>query len=149
LESDLLYAPKAISLLLNSDFEDCILVAKLTGSGDEVYICVDDKQRVIELGKNIANQNKKNAIGELVGISRFSREFLSKLFKKAEENYKEGKLNYHYEECVFETTKFDRPVYAIIDKDLAWIEIDNENDLKKAKEQIYPRIKGEQKNDRD
>lgn len=142
LESDLLYDSKAIGILLNSNFKDCILVAELSGSDDEVYVCVDDNQRIIELGKNIADENKKNAIGELVGISRFSREFLSKLFKRAEEDYEKGKLNSHYEECVFATSKLGNPVYAVLCKDLAWIEIDNENDLKRAKEQIYPRING-------
>lgn len=142
LESDLLYEPKAIKVLLDSDHRDAILVANLSGSGDEVYICVDDDQRIIDLGKNIADKNMKNAIGELVGISRFSRGFLNKLFKKAEADYEKGELNYHYEECVFAASKLDNPAYAILCKDLAWIEIDNENDIKRAKEQIYPRIKG-------
>lgn len=142
LESDLLYERKAIKVLLDSDRRDAILVANLSGSGDEVYICVDDDQRIIDLGKNIADKNMKNAIGELVGISRLSRSFLTKLFEKAEADYEKGELNYHYEVCVFAISKLDNPVYAILCKDLAWIEIDNENDLKRAKEQIYARIKG-------
>lgn len=141
LESDLLYEPKAIKLLLDSNYKDCILVAKLSGSGDEVYICVDDNQRIIELGKNISAESKRNAIGELVGISRFSKEFLCKLFKKAAEEYKKGKLDYEYEECMFITSKLGNPVHAIQCKNLSWTEIDNENDLKRAKEKVYPKIK--------
>lgn len=140
LESDLLYDPKAIRLLLNTNRKNAILVAPLSNSGDEVYICADDKQRIVELGKYIDDAEKSNAIGELVGISKFSKEFLDKLFKMAEKDYVRGKLNYHYEECVFQTSKLDRPVYAEVCKDLAWIEIDNENDLKRAKEQIYPKV---------
>lgn len=144
LESDLLYDPKAIKMVLSSKFTDLILVSDLSDSGDEVYIYVDDNQRIIELGKNIVDKNKKKAIGELVGISRYSKAFLSKLFKKAKENYEKGELNYHYEECVFAASQLGSPVYAVLCKDLAWIEIDNENDLRRAKEQIYPKIKSNQ-----
>jgi choline kinase len=143
LESDLLYEPNAIKVLLDFARKDAILVSRLSGSRDEVYICVDDNQRIIELGKNINEQSRKKAVGELVGISKFSREFLSELFEKAEEDYEKGKLNYHYEECVFATSKSGRPVYAVLCKDLTWIEIDNENDLKKAREQVYSRIKND------
>lgn len=141
LESDLLYDPMAIKVVLNSEHDNCMLVAEERGSGDEVYICVDDNQRIVQLGKNIPFESKKNTIGELVGISKFSGEFLDKLFKQAEKDYKQDRFNCHYEECVFATSKLGNPVYALLCEDLAWIEIDNENDLEKAKEQIYPRIK--------
>ena len=142
LESDLLYESKAIKKALNSNLEDLILVSDIRGSGDEVYICVDKEQKIINLGKNIPIENRKNVIGELVGISKFSKEFLDRLFKKAEENYKEGKLNYHYEECVFEVSeKIEHPVYALYCEDLAWTEIDTEDDLEKAKKQVYPKIR--------
>jgi len=141
LESDLLYDPEAVKITLDSDYTDSILVTELSGSGDEVYICTDNNQRIIDLGKNIADENKKKAIGELVGISRFSRAFLDELFKKAQEDYKKGELTYHYEECVFATSKFGSPVYAVLCEDLVWCEIDNKHHLKRAREEIYPRIK--------
>lgn len=50
-------------------------------------------------------------------------------------------FNYHYEECVFETSTSTEPVYAVFADDLVWFEIDTEKDLKKAREQIYPEIK--------
>jgi len=141
LESDLLYEPRAIGALLDSKHQDLILVAELSGSGDEVFVCVDNTDKIIDLGKSISNEKKKNFLGELVGISRFSKEFLHKLFKKAEEDYTEDRKNYHYEECVFETSKLGHPVYALFFKDLVWTELDNENDLKRAQEIVYPEIK--------
>lgn len=141
LESDLLYDPKAIRVLLNSVHKDCILVSELSGSGDEVYICANNNQRIMELGKNISDLNKKNAIGELVGILKLSKDFLEKLFEKAEEDYRKNKMNYEYEECVFASSKFGNPVYAVLCKNLSWTEIDNENDLRRAKEKVYPKIK--------
>ena len=136
LESDLLYGEKAIKSIINSEKKDFILVASLSGSGDEVFIVADDEKRLTALGKEI--ENKEEAIGELVGISKFSIEFLEKLFETAEQDYKAKEYNYHYEEVVFKT---DYPVYVVLVDGLTWIEIDKENDLKRAKERIYPKIK--------
>ena len=142
LESDLIYDEKAIKTLLNSEFKDAILVAGLLDSGDDVYVVANERGELTNLGKNISEEDKKHAVGALVGISKFSKEFLSKLFEKAEQDYKNSELNCHYEECVFETSRLGYPVYALLCKGLNWIEIDNENDLKRAKEEVYPRIKG-------
>ena len=142
LESDLLYNLEAIKIIKESKFKDFILVAPCSGSGDEVLICVDEDKRLVSLGKKI--ENKEDAIGELVGISKFSKEFIKKLFDRAEQDYKKGKNNYHYEEIVFAMNKEKEncPVYGVLVNDLPWIEIDTENDLKRAVQDIYPLIKG-------
>lgn len=141
LESDLLYQEKAIIPIKKEKYPDFILASPCSGSEDEVFICIDKNRRLTNLGKFIGN--KEDAIGELVGISRLSQRFLKKLFERAEQDYKKGEKNYHYEEVVFATNKEnkDYPLYAILIDDLAWIEIDNENDLKRAKEEIYPKLK--------
>ena len=141
LESDLLYEPRAISILLNAGYRNCILVTKLSRSGDEVYICTNEKQEITALGKKIPLNRKRNAIGELAGLSRFEGNFLDFVFKKSSKDIVEGKLNYHYEECIFDTSRYTEPVYAVFADDLVWLEIDTEKDLKKAREQIYPMIR--------
>lgn len=141
LESDLLYDPKAIAITLKAPFKDFVLVADVSQSGDEVYICVDKNKRIVELGKNIPDESKQRALGELVGISRLSRGFLAKLFERAEVNYRSREFNYHYEECVFSMSKLGYPVYALFCKNLLWIEIDNKADLKRARKEHYPQLK--------
>lgn len=42
------------------------------------------------------------------------------------------KVNYHYEECVFATSKLDTPVYTELCRNLAWTEIDDEDDLRRT-----------------
>jgi choline kinase len=126
---------------LNAGHKNCILVTALSGSGDEVYICANERQEIIALGKNIHPTHKKNAIGELAGLSRFEGNFLDPVFKKSQKDILDGKFDYHYEECVFETSTSTEPVYAVFADDLVWFEIDTEKDLKKAREQIYPEIK--------
>jgi 2-aminoethylphosphonate-pyruvate transaminase len=140
LESDLLYEPEALGDMLHSPQKDVILVAGLSGSGDEVYICVDETKRVIDLGKNIPEKNKKKAIGEFVGISKLSKQFLKKLFETVQKDRNINKAQYHYEECIFKTGQLGYPVYALYKKNLLWIEIDTENDLHRAREGMYPRI---------
>ena len=141
LESDLLYEPRALNILLNAGYKNCILVTCLSGSGDEVYICTNERQEITKLGKKIPHKFKKNAIGELAGLSRFEGNFLDLVFKKSQKDIVDGEFNYHYEECVFETSKSTVPVYAVFADDLVWFEIDTEKDLKKAREQIYPKIR--------
>ncbi len=77
----------------------------------------------------------------MAGLSRFEGNFLDPVFKKSQKDIVDGQFNYHYEECVFETSKSTEPVYAVFVDDLVWFEIDTEKDLKKARKQIYPKIK--------
>ena len=142
LESDLLYEQRALDILINSPEPSEILVAPLSGSGDEVYIIVNNENELIDLGKNI--MNKTEAIGELVGISKLSLKFLSDLYKKAKEDYQRNENNYHYEESIFKLSK-TYPIKCKLIENLSWIEIDNYKDLKIALEEIYPKIKENKK----
>ncbi len=138
LESDLVYEKRALVSLIDSPEPNEILVASLSGSGDEVYICVNEKNELINLGKKIAEKYK--AIGELVGISKLSLDFLNKLYDKADQDYKREEKNFHYEEVIFALSK-THPIKCKLLKDLTWIEIDNITDYNRAKEKIYPKIK--------
>ena len=141
LESDLIYESGAIARLLNADYKNCILVTALSGSGDEVFICANEKKEITDLGKEIPLNRRKYAIGELAGISRYESNFLDFVFKKSRNDIAAGNIDYHYESVVFETSKSTEPVYALLADDLVWYEIDTEKDLAKAREQIYPMIR--------
>ncbi|MGD9302587.1 MAG: phosphocholine cytidylyltransferase family protein [Desulfobacterales bacterium] len=141
LESDLLYESRAISRLLNDGHPNSILVAGVSGSGDEVYICANQKQEITELGKNIPMSSRETAIGELAGISRFKSNFLQLVFSNAQKDFQNGTLNYHYEDCVFRTSQQTTPIHAVPGQDLAWIEIDTAEDLLKARKLIHPLIR--------
>jgi len=138
LESDLLYDEIAIKTVLHSEFKDVILISELDIE-DNVFVCANEEKRIINLGKNVPEMDKKQATGALVGISKYSKEFLSKLFEKAEQDYGNNEMDYHYEECVFETSKLGYPVYAELCKNLSWTEIDNEKDLEYAKKEVFPK----------
>ena len=140
LESDLLFEPRAVTMLLNTEYKNCILVTALSGSGDEVYICTNEKLEITALGKNIALECKRHAMGELAGLSRFERNFLDFVFKQSQIQFAGGKLDGHYETCIFETSRYAGPVYAVMADNLVWYEIDTDKDLQVAREKIYPMI---------
>lgn len=140
LESDLLYEKRVLSELIKYPYPDVILTSTIRGSGDEVYIHMDDDDYLTKLGKNI---KKNNVNSELVGISKISLSFLKKLYQKAKEDYRRGKKKYHYEETIFKLSK-EHPVKCLFIKDLLWTEIDTYEDLEKARHDIYPNIKAKE-----
>lgn len=117
-----------------------MLVAPLSGSGDEVFITVDEQMHLTNLGKNIPE--KESAIGELVGITKLSHRFLQQVWDYAEHDYAEENENYHYEEVIARVAQNAHPLVCQKLPELAWIEIDKAEDLQRAKDVIYPRIIG-------
>lgn len=137
LEADLLYEPKAVPLLLQADHKDVILVGRLLNHGDDVFIC-GNKIGVIE---SISKQKTDGAVlGALFGISKFSANFMRDLFHQARQDFANGELNFHYEETIMATSSHGSRVWALVDHDLHWTEIDNEADLRRACDEVYPSI---------
>lgn len=129
LESDLFYEPRAASCATESPEPNLILVADARGSGDEVYIEADKEARLIDLGKRIA---RERAIGELVGISKLSQDFLKRLFTTAEIEL-ENDPGISYEEVIATTAKrYMYRVHCLYVKGLLWTEIDNAHDFDEA-----------------
>lgn len=129
LESDLFYEPRAVTCATQSPEPNLILVADSRGSGDEVYIQADREARLIDLGKGIP---REKAIGELVGISKLSHDFLKRLFATAETELKNDP-EISYEEVIAATAKrYTHRVHCLYLKGLLWTEIDNPHDLDEA-----------------
>ena len=137
-EADLIYQGDAISRLINAKDKDVILVGRLLHHGDDIYICANDQNQIDNLGGKI--ENKDEAIGALLGISKFSPAFMEKLFDQASLDFSQGNTNFHYEETVLKTSMSGHPVYALTCHDIHWTEVDNEADLKRAREEVYPKI---------
>jgi len=129
LESDLLYEPRAVKCATQSPDPNLILVADARGSGDEVYIQADKDARLTGLGKRIA---REKAMGELVGISKLSDDFLKRLFTTAEAEI-EKDPGISYEELIAITAKrYMYPVHCVYIKGLLWTEVDNAHDIDQA-----------------
>lgn len=140
LESDLIYENQALKRLIQSPYKDCVLSSDVSGSKDEVFLVIDEHNRVIDLGKNIKTEDRETI--ELVGISKCSSEFLLKLFTFMEQlaNIDLDKL--HYEEAFFLFSKRKEiPLYVEFVPNLLWREIDKVEDYEYVKKIIVPKLK--------
>ncbi len=137
-EADLIYQADAIPRLVDAEEDDVILVGRLLHHGDDIYVCVNDQGQITNLGGKI--KNKDEAVGALFGISKFSPAFMEKLFDQASRDFAAGNTNFHYEETVLKTSMLGHPVHTLVCHDIHWTEIDNEADLKRAREEVLPKI---------
>jgi 2-aminoethylphosphonate-pyruvate transaminase len=136
LESDLIYEQRALSLLLGAQTSDVLLVSGKTNSGDEVYAAADNN-RLTGLSK-VRAQLADEVIGELVGITRLSPEGLEAMCAYADHAFKET-LHVDYEQALVAASS-KVPVLCLKVHDLAWSEIDDENQLIRARDLVFPHI---------
>ncbi|MEP5613489.1 MAG: phosphocholine cytidylyltransferase family protein [Cyclobacteriaceae bacterium] len=132
LESDLLYHSDAISSLINSDHENIILCSDFTQSNDEVYVEAESG-----LLKNLSKirEDLSSVDAELVGIWKISKALYQVLLNHHEAAEDATSKDY---EIAIANSKY--PVDVLILDNLVWCEIDNEEHLNRAKNEILPRL---------
>lgn len=140
LESDLLYHPAFIDVAL-AMADDQLLVADMSGSGDEVYICARPDGRLEYLGKAAPAPFKERSLGEFAGISRLSGEFLASYCAVAQVMLECNQADGHYEELIFQLAREGAGFKAKHCPGLIWTEVDTVADLKRAREDVYPRLR--------
>ncbi len=124
LESDLVYEERALDEVLADPREDLVLLSGPTGSGDEVWVETDGDGRLLAMSKDRSRLGPGIA-GELVGITRVSpplAEMLRSLPPQGE-----------YEVRGLVAASARRPVYCRRVDDLVWAEIDNHQQLLRAR----------------
>lgn len=137
LEGDLLYEENALELLLNDHHPDIILASDATHSGDEVFIQHSSASNLELMSKDRSRLSAVN--GELVGISKLSFDSFQTLCRYADQQYKQGRMEIHYEDAMVGISK-ETALFVKIVKDLAWCEIDDPTHYKRAVEEVYPKI---------
>ncbi len=136
LESDLVYDPDGLRILLEARERDLVLASGRTDSGDEVYLEVDDRGFLTGLSKNPAVL--KNTFAELVGITRLRRETLIAMCTFAKEQRVAHPLM-EYETALCRVAQ-QIPVAVRKVEFFTWCEIDDEHHLKRARDKVFPRI---------
>lgn len=136
LEADILYHKAFLEKALACDTA-AIMVAPPTGSGDEVYIVTDDKSRLTFLGKTGDAHVKEEAMGEFAGISYLSENVIHAYLEYMGMLKQKGELLGHYEEALFYLSIHGYPIRGIR-VDAPWTEVDNKNDLMRARNAIMP-----------
>lgn len=132
LESDIIYSKNAITELLENDHPDIMLITPVTKFQDQYYVEYDHKGILTQCS---TNKEEINAKGELVGIHKLSSLFYHLLCSEYEKIvYKKPKLGYEYQ--LLWMSQNVRPVYVHNSSDVKWYEIDDEDDLSYAEENV-------------
>lgn len=132
LESDLVFERKAILSLLDSDYDNAMLISPVTKFQDQYYVEMDDNCILTNCSTE-KEQIKPN--GELVGIHKLSNAFYAKMCSEYEKVVDE-KLKLGYEYQLLYMTKHGMPMNVLKVDGLQWYEIDDINDLEYAEKNI-------------
>ena len=132
LESDIIYSKNAITELQENAHPDIMLITPVTKFQDQYYVEYDENGTLTRCS---TNKDEIDAKGELVGIHKLSSTFFHKLCAEYEKIVdKKPKLGYEYQllwmsQCVC-------PVFVLNSSNIKWYEIDDEQDLAYAEENI-------------
>ena len=137
LESDLLYDSIGLNVLINEPRRDVILSSGKTGSGDEVYLQVDDDLNLVKHSKK--KEELTSIYSELVGITKLRKDTLA-LMVKYMNDHKQDQPKMEYEVAMSAVSSSGHGIGVRKVEYYTWCEIDDENHLKRATEQIYPHI---------
>jgi choline kinase len=139
LESDLIYEVRALQEVIKLQKKDVILVSGHTNAGDEVFVSAKNDY-LLNMSKN---EKLENIIGELVGISKISENFLRIMIGQCEDEFKQS-IMHNYEVDGFVRAGKIEDIYCHKISDLIWAEIDDYKQYCNAKENIYPKITGKE-----
>ena len=136
LESDLIYEQKALEILINSEYQNAILVTPYTKEQDGYYMNADSKGYLSDCTTDISKKDRFT--GELVGIHKLSNQTYKKLFDWYNKIWQEKpKLGYEY--ALLEMSRLGEKIH-LLKETLFWYEIDDEADLLYAEKNVIPYI---------
>lgn len=135
LESDLLYEEKALTELLKTQNDDIILCSGFTHSNDEVYV---SEQNGHLNGLSKKPEELKSVDAELVGIWKISLNLYQKLVAFHQQTPNAKKMD--YEVAIANLCANGYKVKILKSEDLVWCEIDNEEHLARAINEILPQL---------
>ena len=138
LESDLVYEQKALSILIDNEYKDIMLVTQFTKEQDGYYLVADDDRFLLDCTTEI--DKRKTCRGELVGIHKISNTTYKKLHSWYGRIWEQQpKLGYEY--ALVEMSRQGEKIYVLKEENLFWYEIDDEIDLLYAEKNIIPNIR--------
>ena len=141
MDADVLYDEGIITRLINSSHENCLLIDRDFDPGDEpVKICIRDN-RIIEFRKWLTAEF--DYCGESVGFFKLSSRIARQLIDQTGHYIAQSNREAPYEEAIRDLLLTSPPgTFACEDTTgLPWIEIDFQEDIERAKNQILPQIK--------
>ena len=133
MDSDILCDPAAV-VAIASQQETALALNRHECGEEEIKVIVDADNHITEINKTC---NPKDAIGESVGIERFTATYCEALYKELEQMIqKEGLIDVFYERC-FERLIPQGHTFKVVDTtDYFSYELDTPEDFQRAQELI-------------
>ena len=132
LESDLVFEKRAIIELLDCQYDSAMLITPVTKFQDQYYVQMNEKCELINCS---VNKDEIQPSGELVGIHKIENSFYKTLCSEYEKIVDEKpKLGYEFQ--LLDVSLRVKPMNVLKLESLQWYEIDDEQDLKYAEENI-------------
>ena len=139
LDSDIVFDSRIIGLLLTAGHENCLAVTRDKSLGhEEIKVRTDREGGIVEIGKGVSLDK---ASGESIGIEKFGRAFIGRLFTVLDRKILlEKSVNQFYEAAFQEVIDGGETIVAVNVGDLPCMEIDTAEDLETARAMIAARI---------
>ncbi len=134
-DSDIIFDGEIVSLLLSSEYDNCLALKTGINLGDEeIKVKVNSDNSIVEISKEVPTDI---ALGESIGIEKFSKEFGEKLFDILDEMIlNEGLKNVFYEAAFQRAINFGEKIFAVPVKYKFCIEIDFRQDFEEAEKAL-------------
>lgn len=135
LDSDILFDHRIIKQLLDSDYENCLAVKSGFELGEEeIKVTLNDKKCITEISKTI---DPKLAIGESIGIEKFSNNYVKQLFGILDDMIiNHNQVDIFYEAAFERSLKEGAEIYTVDVGDFRCMELDTAEDIEAAKKEV-------------
>jgi choline kinase len=135
MDSDILFDKKILERLINSQYPNCLaLRTDHQLSEEEIKVRLNEDKSIAEISKTV---ELKHAVGESVGIEKFSAEFTRKLFEILDRKIlAENKVKIFYEAAFQDAIDTGEKIYSIDIGDLKCIELDFAEDIERAEREV-------------
>ncbi len=139
MDGDVLYDTRVLARLREAPAENVLLVDREFEVGDEpVKLCFDDAGLICDFRKQPENPGAWR--GESVGFFRFSPAMAARLADRCD-HYVANAPRLEYEEAIRDLMLAQPDRFDAVDvTDLAWTEIDFEEDVVKARDIVLPQL---------
>jgi len=133
MDSDIVFDSRILGQLLNSEYENCLAVNSSEEVGEEeVKVLLNDDGSIKEISKII---DPKLAIGESIGIQKFDKDFVWRLFTILDRRILDkNDVDIFYEVAFEEAIKNGTKIFSIDVENYKCMEIDTAEDFKTAAE---------------
>ena len=142
MDADVLYHPGILHRLITSDIENCFLLDRDFVDGEEPVKIAVKGGSMVEFRKQLAPGLEYDLIGESVGFFRFGPDCAGTIAAECARFDAEGLADAPHEEALRKVLLARPENFGFEDvTGLPWIEIDFEDDVTRAGEEILPAIR--------